>query len=65
MYPQSTNNWPKDVTRIDLKNEAELQYWEERFHTSASIIREAINEVGPATIAVDYYFRQHQGIMAA
>jgi hypothetical protein len=64
MYPQNTNYWPQDATRINLKNEAELSYWEERFSTSVDDIREAIYEVGPITTAVDLYFKQHRATAA-
>ncbi len=64
MYPQNTNYWPQDATRINLKNEAELKYWQERFNTSIDDIREAIYEVGPITIAVDEYLKQHKNIAA-
>ncbi len=58
MYTNTNDYWPKDPTRIDLKNEAELKFWEERFKTSATHIVEAVREVGPITIAVDNYLKQ-------
>ncbi len=47
--------WPADLTRIDINNASELEYWEARFNTSSDKIREAIGEVGPLTIAVDRF----------
>lgn len=58
------NYWPQDVTRIDLRNSAELKYWEDRFNTTIDNIVAAIQEVGPTTIAVDEYLKNNRIIAA-
>lgn len=47
--------YPQDVTRVNVKERHELQYWSKRFNLSEDALKEVIGEVGPLAGAIDQY----------
>jgi hypothetical protein len=47
--------YPKDVTRVNIKEAQELRYWSQRFKVSEETLKELVREVGPLAGAIDQY----------
>lgn len=47
--------YPQDVTRVNIKEVQELEYWSHRFRVSEEALKEIVQEVGPLAGAIDQY----------
>jgi hypothetical protein len=42
-----TVRWPSDSTRIDVRDQSEVEFWSWRLHVSAGKLKHAVRSVGP------------------
>jgi hypothetical protein len=54
------NYYPQDVTRVNVKERNELQYWSKRFNVSEEALKEVVSEVGPLAGAIDQYLNGYE-----
>ena len=51
-------NPPKDLTVININNEAELEWWADYFQINKDKIKEAVIRVGSTTLSVRRYLQK-------
>jgi hypothetical protein len=51
-------NPPKDLTIINVGNDAELEWWADYFQINKDKIKEAVIRVGPLVISVRRYLQK-------
>lgn len=51
-------NPPKDLTIINIHNEAELEWWADYFHIMKDKIKEAVIRVGPSVASIRRFLQK-------
>jgi hypothetical protein len=47
--------WPEDSTRINIAEEADVQFWSRRFRISVGKLKQAVRAVGPRFKDISHY----------